>query len=233
MWMAEYEAPLGDLTDGQAALQHGASWNFYVDGAFHVTSLVRGEGICKAGARPNQRGILPNMLRFGCFWVRPRVERLADGALEGWAARSVAAHLGWCAECQAVFDKTVRLKAFVRQAMPVPAGPDWSGFWPAVQARLAREESKPIRESWWLPLWKPVWGHPRLAFGSALLAVLVAGFSLWPADDAAFASSVTVQDVFTHDDDRSVMVYSSRKEGVTVIWVFPSNQGYDPDGDAP
>ena len=76
-------------------------------------------------------------------------------------------------------------------------------------------------------------GHPRLAFGSALLAVLIVGFSLWPADDAAFASSVTVQDVTTEDADRSVMVYSNRKEGVAVIWVFGSNQGYDPEGDAP
>ncbi len=121
----------------------------------------------------------------------------------------------------------------VHQAAMAPVEPAWADFWPAVHARILREEPKPIHESWWLPFWKPVWGHPRLAFGSALLAVLIVGFSLGPADDAAFASSVTVQDVTTEDADRSVMVYSNKKEGVTVIWVFGSNQSYDPEGDAP
>ena len=32
---------------------------------------------------------------------------------------------------------------------------------------------RPVRESWWFPFWKPVWGHPRLAFGAVLLAVLL------------------------------------------------------------
>ena len=173
------------------------------------------------------------MQSFSCLWVRPRVERRADGALEGRAARIVAAHLGRCAECQAILDRAVKLKALVRQAETATAEPAWGSFWPAVHARILREAPKPIREPWWLPYWKPVWGHPRLAFGSALLAVLIVGFSLWPVDDAAFASSVTVQDVTTEDADRSVMVYSNRKEGVTVIWVFGSNQSYDPEGDAP
>ena len=173
------------------------------------------------------------MRSFLCLWVRPRVESRADGALEGQAARIVVAHLGRCAECRATLDRMVRLKAMVHQAATAPAEPAWADFWPAVHARILREEPKPIHESWWLPFWKPVWGHPRLAFGSALLAVLIVGFSLWPVDDAAFASSVTVQDVTTEDADRSVMVYSNKKEGVTVIWVFGSNQSYDPEGDAP
>ena len=59
-----------------------------------------------------------------------------------------------------------------------------------------------MRESWWVPFWKPVWGHPRLAFGAALLAVLVVAFSFWPVDDAAFASPVNVQDVSADDPDR-------------------------------
>jgi anti-sigma factor RsiW len=168
-----------------------------------------------------------------CLWVRPRVGRGADGALEGQAARIVAAHLGRCAECQAIRDRAVKLKALIRQAVTGTSEPPWGGFWNAVHARILREDPKPLREPWWLPYWKPVWGHPHLAFGSALLAVLIVGFSLWPADDAAFASSVTVQDVTTEDADRSVMVYSNRKEDVTVIWVFGSNQGYDPEGDAP
>jgi len=66
-----------------------------------------------------------------------------------------------------------------------------------------------------------------------LLAVLVTAFTFWPADDAAFASPVHVQDVSADDPERSVMVYSSRTHGVTVIWVFGSNDTFDPEGDAP
>jgi len=145
----------------------------------------------------------------------------------------VTAHLDRCTECRALRDKTVKLKALIRQAATSTPEPSWAGLWTAVHSRILREDPKPVRESWWLPYWKPVWGHPRLAFGTALLAILMVGFSFWPVDDAAFASSVTVQDVTTEDADRSVMVYSSRKEGVTVIWVFGSNQSYDPEGDAP
>ena len=121
----------------------------------------------------------------------------------------------------------------MKQADSPVAEPDWSGFWPVVRARIASEEPRPVRESWWVPYWKPFWGHPRLAFGGALLAVLVVAFSLWPADDAAFASQVSVQDVSADDPDRSVMVYSSRDHGVTVIWVFGSSETYEEDDEGP
>lgn len=121
----------------------------------------------------------------------------------------------------------------MRQASPQAVEPDWSGFWVTVRARIMSEEPRPVRESWWFPFWKPVWGHPRLAFGAVLLAVLVTTFTFWPADDAAYASPVHVQEVSADDPERSVMVYSSRAHGVTVIWVFGSNDTYDPEGDAP
>jgi hypothetical protein len=56
-------------------------------------------------------------------------------------------------------------------------------------------------------------------------------FSFWPADDAAFASQVNVQDVSADDPSRSVMVYSSRDPGVTVIWVFNSTETHEGEGD--
>jgi len=174
--------------------------------------------------------IMPSLY---CLWARQRIERLADGALRGWTERTVTAHCGRCERCRAELDRALGLKAGVHRAALVPRDPDWSRFWPGIQARLLREKPKPIRESWWLPIWKPVWGHPRLAFGSALLAVLIVGFSLWPVDDAAFASSVTVQDVSQDDADRSVMVYSSRASGVTVIWVFAPSQDSEVESDEP
>ncbi|HLF49063.1 MAG TPA: hypothetical protein VJA45_06790 [Methylomirabilota bacterium] len=121
----------------------------------------------------------------------------------------------------------------MRQASVPTVEPDWSGFWVTVRARIMSEKPRPVRESWWFPFWKPVWGHPRVAFGAVVLAVLVTAFTFWPADDTAYASPVRVQDVSADDPERSVMVYSSRAHGVTVIWVFGSNVTYDPEGNAP
>jgi len=180
------------------------------------------------------------MGRLSCVVVRSRLERHADGALAPRAARFVARHLSSCSACQAASEKWTHLRSLVRQAASGPSEPDWSGFWTPIRARIASEEPRPLRESWWIPFWKPVWGHPRLAFGAALLGVLVVAFSFWPADDAAFASQVNVQDVSADDPSRSVMVYTSRDPGVTVIWVFGSTstestegEAEDPDNDVP
>lgn len=171
------------------------------------------------------------MRSVACAVVRPRLERHADGALGARTTRFVVAHLEGCPGCRKASEEGLRLRVLVRQAASVSSEPDWSGFWPPVRARIVSEEPRPVRESWWVPLWMPVWGHPRLAFGAALLAVLVAAFSFWPVDDAAFASQVNVQDVSADDPDRSVMVYSSRDHGVTVIWVFGSNEAYEASGE--
>ena len=173
------------------------------------------------------------MASLSCALVRPRLEQHTDGALGGRSGRFVAGHLEHCSGCRAASDELARLKALVRQASPPVGDPDWSGFWVTVRARIMSEEPRPVRESWWFPFWKPVWGHPRLAFGALFLSVLVTAFTFWPADDAAYASPVRVQDVSADDPERSVMVYSSRTHGVTVIWVFGSNDTYDPEGDAP
>lgn len=168
-----------------------------------------------------------------CVWVRSRLDQHADGALGERAGRFVAAHLGRCDACRAAADDLVRLKAIVREESPQVADPDWSGFWVTVKARIVSEAPRPVRESWWVPFWKPIWGHPRLAFGGMLMMVLVTAFTFWPADDAAFASPVSVQDVSADDPERSVMVYSSRTHGVTVIWVFGSSENVDANEDEP
>ena len=75
-----------------------------------------------------------------------------------------------------------------------------------------------------MPVWKPFWGHPRLALGGTLAGGLAVALALWPAGEAqvpaAWAAPVVVQDVGTVDPDRSVMVYSSPEHDLTVIWVF-------------
>jgi len=113
----------------------------------------------------------------------------------------------------------------VQSALPQPAEPDWTGFWPGIQTRILTEKPRPVRDPWWVPFWTPFWGHPRLALGGALAAVVAGVLSLWPAGDgpvpAAWAGPVVVQDVGTPDPGRTVMVYSTPNEGLTVIWLFP------------
>src|SRR5262249_56729742 len=122
------------------------------------------------------------------------LERRAAGAPGLRAPRFAPAHLPTCSPGRDASEKLARLRTMVRQVVSTVAEPDWTGFWPPVRARIVTEEPRPVRESWWVPFWKPVWGHPRLAFGAALLAILVMAFSFWPADEAAFASHVNVQD---------------------------------------
>jgi hypothetical protein len=101
--------------------------------------------------------------------------------------------------------------------------PDWAGFWPAVSRRIAAEHPAPVRDAWWLPYWKPVWGHPRVALGGLAISALVAALVVWPSPQTttpALAGTVQVQDVSTSDPNRSVMVYSNPDDDVTVIWVF-------------
>jgi hypothetical protein len=113
-----------------------------------------------------------------------------------------------------------RLRRLVRSA-EVPVDPDWSGFWPAVRLRIASEAPRPVREAWWLPFWKPVWGHPRVAMGSLAVSSLAAALVLWPSAPVTVPRApVVVQDVSTTDPNRSVMVYSNPDDDVTVIWVF-------------
>ncbi|MGH7375744.1 MAG: hypothetical protein ACREJY_16130 [Candidatus Rokuibacteriota bacterium] len=167
------------------------------------------------------------MPTLGCLWNRRRLEGFVDGALGSRAGRMAAEHVSGCARCRSEVERLGRLRLLVRCAHAEPADPDWSGFWPSVRTRIARETPQPVRESWWLPFWKPVWGHPRVALGSVAVSTLAAALVLWPSPQAikAVAAPVQVQDVSTADPDRSVMVYSSPDDDVTVIWVFnPAEQ---------
>jgi hypothetical protein len=62
-----------------------------------------------------------------------------------------------------------------------------------------------------------------------MVAVLAVALSLWPFPggdgQAAWAGSVVVQDVGTSDPGRTVMVYSTPDQGLTVIWLFPADAG--------
>jgi hypothetical protein len=169
------------------------------------------------------------MPTLGCLWNRPRLERLVDGALGAWMARITSAHVAGCRGCGEEVERLHRLRQLVRTAGTPVADPDWAGFWPAVRLRIASEAPRPVREAWWLPFWKPVWGHPRVALGSLMVSGLAAALVLWPSSQVtvprALAAPVVVQDVSSPDPNRSVMVYSNPDDDVTVIWVFnPAEQ---------
>lgn len=169
------------------------------------------------------------MLSLRCFYNRRRLERHLDGAP---AARSVEAHLGRCESCRAERDRLYRLHTLLQGSLTAPADPDWARFWPGVRTRILGERPEPLREAWWLPFWKPFWGHPRLAVGGVMAAVFALTLSFWPggevaAPPAAWAAPVVVQDVATSDPHRGVMVYSNPDHDVTVIWVFDPEESAD------
>ena len=162
------------------------------------------------------------MPSLGCLWNRSRLERLVDGALGPRAGRAAMSHAARCPRCDGEVKELNRLRLLVRGSAPGVADPDWAGFWPAVRVRIASEAPRPVQESWWLPFWKPVWGHPRVALGSLMVSCLTAAVVLWPSPHVTMplTSRVVVQEVSSADPDRSVMVYSSPDDEMTVIWVF-------------
>jgi len=61
-----------------------------------------------------------------------------------------------------------------------------------------------------------------------MAAVLAATLSLWPGQQEQAprcAGPVMVQDVGTPDSERTVMVYSTPDQALTVIWLFPLEAG--------
>ena len=79
--------------------------------------------------------------------------------------RVAASHAARCADCRAEVERLRRLRTLVQSAEARVVDPDWVGFWPAVRQRIAAEHPAPVRDAWWLPFWRPVWGHPRVALG--------------------------------------------------------------------
>ena len=169
------------------------------------------------------------MSRLGCLWNRPRLERLVDGALGPWMGRMATQHASRCSSCGPEVERLRRLRALIQSSQVEVADPDWSGFWPSVRTRIAQEVPRPVRDAWWLPYWKPVWGHPRMALSGIVVSTLAVALVMWPSVHAPMSrpatAAVEVQDVSTPDPERSVMVFSNPDDDVTVIWVFnPTEQ---------
>jgi hypothetical protein len=171
-------------------------------------------------------------MRLSCLRYRKRIERLLGDGLAPGPSPTLSAHLEGCADCAARAEALQTLRRRVAEGWAPPGEPDWAGFWPAVHRRILTERVRPVRDPWWLPIWKPVWGHPRLALGAVATAAGLVAFGIWPPADPdgpqAWAAPVTVQDVGTADPQSTVMVYSDRTDNVTVIWVFAPEASREP-----
>jgi hypothetical protein len=165
------------------------------------------------------------MRGIGCLWHRSRIEPYADETLGGGEAAAVARHLDRCSNCRKAVEGQRRLRVLLRSGCSVASPSDWSGFWPTVRRRILAEVPRPpIRESWWVPIWKPVWGHPRMAVVSTMALVTALALVFQPIGPRTLpeveATPILVQDATTADPDASVMVYSSPDNDVTVIWLL-------------
>lgn len=156
-----------------------------------------------------------------CYVTRRKIGAYLDGALDSAAARSAERHLARCAGCTAEADALRRLKSAVR-ALPQPADPDWTGFWPGVVRGIeaARRQPAVARRGRRFAF--------RWAYGGLVAAALAVSVTVWrlvPGPSIP-ESSVIVQSAATAQPGGTVMVYSTPERDLTVIWVF----GLPPEG---
>jgi len=160
-----------------------------------------------------------------CFRTRRRLGAYLDGALEPGATRTTAAHLAGCVRCQAEVDGLRKLRSALRETLSVAVPTDWTGFWPGVVRGIERERqgaAVPVRQSW---QGRRGLSHPRLAFGSALAATVVAALTLWQVllPTPAPAEPIIVHAADSEHPGASVMVYSPPERDLAVVWVFDSD----------
>jgi anti-sigma factor RsiW len=140
-----------------------------------------------------------------------------DAALPEHRQASVGAHVSACRHCQAELDALRRMRQRLRESLAVAAPTDWTGFWPGVVRGIEdrRRRSAPVPARIW-----PVW-RPRLAFGGAVAALLVASLTLWQVlTPGPTVPTVVVSAAQTEDPAASLMVYAPPERDLAVIWIF-------------
>lgn len=153
-----------------------------------------------------------------CFFAHRRLGAYLDGALDEPVARSTASHLAVCTRCQREIESLRSLRAALQRLRPAPE-PDWTGFWPGVVRRI--EEARLLGSS---PVRRRGWRQPRWALGGAALAAVAVSVVAWQLSTSPIAPSdfppVMIRSADTDDPRGSVMVYSTREQDVTVVWVL-------------
>lgn len=120
-----------------------------------------------------------------------------------------------CVRCHREVEALRRLSAMLRQGMPSPAPPDWTGFWEGIrrgiEAPRVQAPSRPQR-------------RPRLvvttAGALAVAALVVLWQAPWPSLTSQDVSAISVSSADTAHPGGTVMVYSPPEQTFAVVWVF-------------
>ncbi len=157
-----------------------------------------------------------------CYRTRRRLGAYLDGALDSQQASAAARHLERCGRCRDEVAGLRRLRQVLRETLAVPGPSDWTGFWPGIVRGIDRSRQAPApvlgrqawqgrRQGWTL----------RLAYGSALAAVLIASAMLWQTRGPVSPEGpLVVEAANTEYPNASVMVYAPPERDMTVVWVF-------------
>lgn len=149
-----------------------------------------------------------------CYFYRRRLGAWLDGALDDRGARAASAHVGACRRCGGEVDRLRRLRSALA-GLPKPADPDWAAFWPGVVRGIqdARIPQRAPRRITWL--------RPRWAYGGALAAALLVSLTVWQLVPSTREpeTPVIVRSADSGDPNATVMVYSSPRHDLTVVWV--------------
>jgi anti-sigma factor RsiW len=151
-----------------------------------------------------------------CFRTRRRIGAYLDEALGDREAARAAAHIAVCVRCHAEVESLRRLSALLRQSMPSPVPPDWTGFWQGVRRGIEAPRVE-IRA-------RPRW-RPRLVAATAGVLAVAASLVLWQAPWSSLtplaASAISVSSADTGHPGGTVMVYSPPEQNFAVVWFFP------------
>jgi anti-sigma factor RsiW len=150
-----------------------------------------------------------------CYRTRRRIGAYLDEALdEGQSARATA-HIAVCARCHAELDSLRRLSVMLRQSVPPPALPDWTGFWEGIRRGI----EAPALETRTRPRWRP-----RLVAATAGALAVAVAVVLWqvprPTLTLRADAAISVSSADTDHPGGTVMVYSPPEKDLAVVWVF-------------
>ena len=151
-----------------------------------------------------------------CYRTRRRIGAYLDEALGDREAARAAAHIAVCVRCHAEVESLRRLSVMVRQGMPSPPLPDWTGFWEGIRRGI----EVPRGEARARPRWRP-----RLVVGTAGALAVAASLVVlwqapWPSLTPRVASAISVSSANTDHPGGTVMVYSPPEQNFAVVWVF-------------
>ena len=165
------------------------------------------------------------MLRWLCWRTQRVLDSYRDGELSPRRRARVERHLFGCMTCRAELAQLERVSALLRAPLAEPPQAVWQTFWPQVRERLLAAE-RPRRLPWAVRWWPPIFAHPRLAMGSAVLALALLAVGTWQGVQymatpvGLVQRGVVVQSVESADPNSAVMVFSHPESELTVVWVF-------------